>query len=73
MEWFVPSVDDQRPHRFGINGADDLHGSVVAAFGLARLRRLSLHERQHSESLPGLNEKRMDARRCSFVGHCEDP
>ena len=35
-------------------------GSVVSVFGLARLCRLSLHERQHSECFPGHYEKRMD-------------
>ena len=60
VEWFVPTVADQRPHRFSINGADDLHGSAVNAFGLARLCRLSLHERQHFECLPCPYEKWMD-------------
>ena len=45
------AVVDESPHRFCVNGADDLHWNLGAAIGLTITLYLSRHQSKHSNCL----------------------
>ena len=50
-KWMMFAVIDESPHRFCVNGADDLHWNLGAAIGLTITSYLSRHQSKHSNCL----------------------